>query len=75
MLKNFLLQKMLKKQLEGVPKEQQDQILSLIENNPQLFQKIAAEAQAKMKEGKDQMTAMAEVMQTHQEELKKAMGK
>ena len=45
----------------------------MIEKNPQLFQTIAKEAQIKIKDGKDQMTAMMEIMQNHKEELKKAM--
>ncbi|MBT3283029.1 hypothetical protein HON59_01955 [bacterium] len=73
MLKNFLMKKMLKRQLKDVPQDQQDKLIGMIEKNPQLFQQIAEEAQAKMKDGKDQMTAMMEVMQNHQEELKKIM--
>jgi hypothetical protein len=73
MIKNFLMKKMLKHQLKGVPQDQQDKLVGMIEKNPELFQQIAVEAQAKMKEGKDQMTAMMEVMQNHQEELKKIM--
>ena len=67
------MKKMLKSQLKDVPQDQQDKLIGMIEKNPQLFQQIAVEAQAKMKEGKDQMTAMMEVMQNHQEELKKIM--
>ncbi len=67
------MKKMLKHQLKGVPQDQQDKLVGMIEKNPELFQQIAVEAQAKMKEGKDQMTAMMEVMQNHQEELKKIM--
>jgi hypothetical protein len=73
MIKNFLMKKMLKHQLKDVPQDQQDKLIGMIEKNPQLFQQIATEAQAKMKDGKDQMTAMMEVMQNHQEELKKIM--
>jgi len=73
MLKNFLLRKMLKSKLQDVPAEEQEKIFLMIEKNPELFQKIALEAQEKIKNGKDQMTAMMEVMQDHQEELKKMM--
>jgi hypothetical protein len=73
MLKNFLMKKILKRQLKGVPQAEQDKLIGMIEKNPELFQRIAQEAQAKMKEGKDQMTAMMEIMQNHQEELKKIM--
>lgn len=67
------MKKMLKSQLKGMPEAEQDKLIGMIEKNPELFQKIAQEAQAKIKEGKDQMTAMMEVMQNHQEELKKIM--
>lgn len=67
------MKKMLKSQLKGVPEAEQEKLISMIEKNPQLFEMIAKEAQAKIKEGKDQMTAMMEVMQNHQEELKKIM--
>ena len=67
------MKKMLKSQLKGVPEAEQEKLLGMIEKNPELFQRIAQEAQAKMKEGKDQMNAMMEVMQNHQEELKKIM--
>jgi len=71
MLKEFLLKKMLKSQLKDMPKDQQEKIFKLVSENPELFQKIATEAQAKIKEGKDQMSAMMEVMGEHQDELKK----
>ena len=72
-LKSMLIKKMLKSQMKGVPEGEVDKILAIVEKNPELFQKIGLEAQAKMKEGKDQITAMTEVMQNHQEELKKIM--
>ena len=64
---------MLKSQLKDVPEAEQEKILKMVEENPELFQKIAMEAQQKIKEGKDQTTAMMEVMHTHEEELKAAM--
>ena len=64
---------MLKSQLKGVPEDQQDKLLGMIEKNPNLFMNIAKEVQAKMKEGKDQMAATMEVMKKYQSELKDAM--
>ncbi|OGD67464.1 hypothetical protein A2442_03100 [Candidatus Campbellbacteria bacterium RIFOXYC2_FULL_35_25] len=72
-IKNMLMKKMLKSQMKGVPEAEQEKILLLIEKNPELFQKIGLEVQAKMKEGKDQMAATMEVMQAHQDELKDIM--
>lgn len=73
MLKNFLMKKFIKSQMKDVPEDQQEKIIGMIEKNPEFFQKIAGEVQESMKKGKDQMAAVMEVMQKHQEELKKIM--
>lgn len=72
--KNFLMKKMLKSKMKDLPEAEQDKMIQAIEKNPEFFQNVATEVQAKMKEGKDQMTATMEVMRKHQEELKKIMN-
>jgi hypothetical protein len=47
----------------------------MIEKNPDFFMKIAEEVQEKVKGGMNQQDAMMQVMQSHQDELKKVMGK
>ncbi len=74
MFKNFLMKKLLKSELKGIPEKEQEKILGMIEKNPDFFRKIAEEVQVKMKEGKDQMSATMEVMKSHEEEFKKVMG-
>ena len=74
-MKEFLLRKMLAKQLAGVPQEQQEIIIKLVSENPEFFQQIAKEVQDKVASGKDQQAAMMEVMQKHQDEIQKLMGK
>ncbi len=69
MFKNILLKKMLKSQ--GVPEEQIDMILKMMEKDPELFKKIALEVQEKMKSGMDQQTASMQVMQKYQADLQK----
>ena len=69
MFKNFLLKKMLKAQ--GIPEEQIDMVLKMMEKDPELFKKIAGEIQQKMKSGMDQTTASMEVMKKYEEDLKK----
>lgn len=59
--------------MKDVPPEQQEKMIAMVEKNPELFQKIAAEVQEKMKGGMDQMGATMEVMKNYQEELKKIM--
>ncbi len=73
MIKDFLMKKMIKSQMKDMPEAEQEKMIKLVTENPELFQKIALETKAKMKEGKDQMAAAMEVMQAHQEELKKIM--
>ena len=70
-IKDFLMRKMLAAKMKDVPKEEQEKIMNMLENNPQLFEQIAIETQALMKNGKDQMTAVMEVMQKHKDELSK----
>ena len=73
MIKDFLIRKMLK--AKGVPAEQLDMVMELVNKNPALFQQIASEAEAKIKSGGDQMTVMMEVMKNHQAELEQLMKK
>ena len=71
--KNFLMKQMLKRQMKGVPEAEQERIISLVESNPDFFQKIAEEVEALKKQGRDQMAATMEVMRKHQGELQKIM--
>jgi len=75
MLKEMLMKKMLKKQLAGLPDNQQEQIIKAVSENPKFFQEIADDIQIEMKNGKDQMAATMEVMRKHQGELQKLMTK
>lgn len=66
---------MLKKQMKGVPEEQQEKIFAMVEKNPDFFMKIAKEVQDKMSNGMSQQDATMAVMRSHEEELKSVMGK
>ena len=70
-IKTFLLKQMMKKQ--GLPDEQVEMFVKMFEKNPDLFKNIAEEAQTKMKSGKDQMTAMKEVMAKYEKEVRALM--
>lgn len=63
------MRKMLKSQ--GVPEGQIDQLVNIVNKNPELFKKIAEEVQVKVKSGKPQMEATMEVMKNYEAELKK----
>jgi len=69
-LKEMMVKKMLKSQLKGVPEAEQEKILKVVSENPELFGKIAKEIQEKIKGGADQMAASMEVMGKYQNELK-----
>jgi hypothetical protein len=71
MFKEFLIRKMLKSQLKGVPEAEQEKLIKLITENPQLFQQIATEVQEKVRAGMDQKQATMEVMNFHKDELTK----
>ncbi|MFA6416477.1 MAG: hypothetical protein WCW56_03265 [Candidatus Paceibacterota bacterium] len=74
MFKEFFLKQMLKS--KGVPADQVDFFLELIQKNPELFQKIASEVEHKMKsEGKSEMVAAQEVMTKYRAELSKLAQK
>lgn len=72
-IKSFLMKKMLKSQLKGVPEAQQDMIINAVEKNPELFENIAKEVQEKIKGGMDQQAATMQVMMAHQKELQEVM--
>ncbi len=73
MLKRFVMKKMLKAQLKGLPESQQEKLIAMIEQNPDLFTNIAKEVKQKTKEGLDQMSATMVVLQKHQKEIQEAL--
>ena len=64
MFQNFLLKKMLRTQ--GVPEAQVNMFISMMEKDPELFQKIAIEIQEKIKSGTDKMNAGMQVMKKYE---------
>lgn len=69
------MKQMLKRQMKGVPEEEQEKIFAMIEKNPDFFQNIATEIQEKMKNGKSQQEASMEVMMANQEKMRELLGK
>ena len=74
MFKNFLMKKMLQRQMKDLPKAQQEAFSEAIEKDPKLFESIAKEMQAEMKAGKNQMTAAMKVLPKYQKQLQELMG-
>lgn len=69
------MRKMLERQTKNLPKDQREQLMMMLEKDPDLFMKIAQEVQAEMKKGKDQMSAAIIVMPKYQARLKELMGR
>lgn len=59
--------------MKGVPQEQVDMVMELIDHKPDLFKKIAEEIDARMKKGEHQMYATMEVMKKYRAELGEVM--
>jgi len=74
MLKNFLMKKMMQSKLKGLPQDQQDMIMAVVMENPDLFKKIGDEVKAKTKGGMNEQMAMMAVMREYQGELQKILS-
>lgn len=74
-IKDFFVKKLIQSKLKNVPEEQQEQIIKLVTENPELFEKIGKEIQQKTKEGKSEMVASMEVMRKYQSEIQKVVQK
>jgi hypothetical protein len=68
MFKDLLIKKMLKRQ--GLSDEQINQLLEIVNKNPDLFKKIAEETQGRIKNGEGQTEASLAVMKKYEAELK-----
>ena len=65
------MRKMMESKMKGIPQDQQEKMILMIEKNPELFQKIAIEMQEEMKKGKSEMDAAMAVMPKYKHELQK----
>lgn len=74
-MQDFLLKQAMKWKMKDVPAEQQEQILAVVQKNPELFKKIGEEVERRTKSGEPQMKATIEVMKKYREELAAIMQK
>ncbi len=72
--KQFMTRKLMEHQLKSAPPEQRELIMTMLEKDPKLFEKIALEMQAEMKSGKNQTAAAMKVLPKYQKELQAIMG-
>ncbi len=75
-LKNKVVKKLIQSKLKGMnlPKDQEEALVNLVLENPELFQKIGQKIEQKTKQGMNQQAAMMQVFKEHQDELKGVMG-
>ncbi len=64
----------LKMKMKDMPEAQREQILALVEKDPELFKRIGEEVDRRVKGGENQMKATMEVMKKHREALAGLMG-
>ena len=69
MIKEFFLKQAVKYGTKNLPKDQQAMMLKAVEENPELFEKIAKEIDVLKKQGKPEMYASLDVMKKYQKEL------
>lgn len=76
MFQKFILKKLVGNKLKaaGMNDAQVDQLLEVIEKNPEFFKKIQDQVEAKKKQGIPEQAAMMTVMREHQGELQKILG-
>jgi len=72
--KNFMMKKVAERQLKDAPADQKEMIMTLMEKDPELLEKISKEMKAEMKAGKTQMSAAMKVMPKYQKQLQGLMG-
>ena len=68
-IKQFFTKQAAKYATRNLPEDQKKMIQALVEQNPELFEKIAKETEALVKQGKPEMYASFEVMKKYQKEL------
>lgn len=74
MIQKFLVRQALKMKMKDMPEAQREQILALVEKDPELFKKIGEEVDRRVKGGENQMKASMEVMKKYRTELAGLVG-
>lgn len=70
---NFVMKKMMEKQLKGLPKDQQEKIMNAFQKDPELFKNIAKEVKELTKKGQNEQMASMTVMMKYQNRLRELM--
>jgi len=73
-IKSFATRKLLEKQMKDAPQEQQEMVMKMFQEDPELLETISKEIEAETKKGLSQMQAAMKVMPKYQGRLQKLMG-
>ena len=68
-------QKIIEKKLAGLPPEQREMIMTMIERDPKFFKTLSKEIKAEVKSGRDEQMASMIVMMRHKAKIQKLMQK
>ncbi len=69
-IQNFLLRQVAKSKMKDLPEGQREQLLTMLEKDPELMKKIGEEIERRTKKGGEpQMKASMEVMKKYRHEL------
>ncbi len=69
-IQNFLLKQVANWKLKDAPQAQREQLLAMLDKNPELMKKIGEEIDRRVKKGgENQMKATMEVMKKYKNEL------
>jgi adenylate kinase len=69
----FLARKMMEVKTKNLPPEQRDLIMTLMNDHPELMEKIAKEIKEKKKQGIDEQTASMQVMFRYKDDFQRIM--
>ncbi len=74
-IRDFFVKQAVKYGAKDLPKDQKDKLMSAVEKNPELFNKISKEIEELKKQGKPEMYASLDVMKKYQKELQELFKK
>jgi hypothetical protein len=69
----FIAKKMMEMKTKDLPPEQRDLIMTLMNDHPELMEKIAKEIKEKKKQGVDEQTASMQVMFRYKDDFQRIM--
>lgn len=72
-VQSFLLNQYAKWKLKDVPEAQREQMMTLVNKDPELFKKIGEEIERRKKGGESEMKASMDVMKKYREDLARLM--